>query len=88
MTLDDLKEALGENTLVYSSVKMAEMANIIPFVNVDLKMDRKSFDYYYEMNVDELVSSEMPIGELESLKKQGWSFSDDRKKLVLFLKNG
>lgn len=87
MNKDDLKEALKDNQLSYSTVKMSEMANIMKFANVELNMDRTTLDYYYTIDVDELVNSEMPKEELDTLKKQGWSFSDDGKQLILFLKN-
>jgi hypothetical protein len=50
-------------------------------------MDRHTFDYYYEMKVDELLKSEFPKEELETLKNQGWSFSDNNKNLILYLNN-
>jgi hypothetical protein len=50
-------------------------------------MDRRTFDYYYEMKVDELLKSEFPKEELETLKNQGWSFSDGNKNLILYLNN-
>lgn len=87
MTLNDLKEALKGNTLSYSRLQMSEMANIMRFANVELKMDESSLDYYYIIDVNELVKSEMPNDELEVLKRQGWSFSIDNSKLILYLKN-
>jgi hypothetical protein len=37
--------------------------------------------------VDELLKSEFPKEELETLKNQGWSFSQDNKNLILYLNN-
>ena len=87
MTLDELKEALESNTLSYSRVDTSALVNIMKFVDVKLEMDRHTLDYYYKMSVAELVKSEMPTDELETLKKQGWSFSDDKKSLIVYLKN-
>ena len=42
---------------------------------------------YYQIDVDDLVNSNMPKEEIETLKEQGWSFSNDEKSLILFLKN-
>lgn len=87
MSLDELKSALDGNTLSTSSVSASALANIMKFVDVKLLMDRHTFDYYYEMKVDELLKSEFPKEELETLKNQGWSFSDDNKNLILYLNN-
>ncbi len=87
MSLEELKSALGSNTLSTSSVSASALANIMKFVDVKLLMDRHTFDYYYEMKVDELLKSEFPKEELETLKNQGWSFSDDDKNLILYLNN-
>ena len=87
MSLDELKSALDGNTLSTSSVSASALANIMKFVDVELLMDRYTFDYYYEMKVDELLKSEFPKEELETLKNQGWSFSDDNKNLILYLNN-
>lgn len=87
MDLDSLKNALNGNSLSYSKITASEIANIMPFANVSLNMDKTSFDYYYTIDVKELIGSEMPNDELETLKKQGWSFNEDNTKLVLFLKN-
>jgi hypothetical protein len=87
MSLDELKDILGDNKVSYSSIKLTSLANISRFVNVRLQMDNKSLDYYYEMNVDELLKSDIPNDELEVMKEQGWSFSNDNKFLILYLKN-
>ena len=87
MTLEELKEILGENTLSYSKVSLAELANIMPIVEVNLEMDKHSLDYYYQIDVNELLESKMTKEEVEMLKEQGWSFNDDKTKIILFLKN-
>lgn len=87
MSLDELKSALDSNTLSTSSVSASALANIMKFVDVKLQMDKHTFDYYYEMNVDDLLKSDMPKEEIETLKNQGWSFSNDKKTLIIYLNN-
>lgn len=87
MSLEELKSALGDNTLSTSSVSASALVNIMKFVDVELLMDKHTFDYYYEIKVDELLKSKFPKEELETLKSQGWSFSQDNKKLILYLNN-
>lgn len=87
MSLDKLKEALKDNEISYSSVDTSELYNIFRFATVNLEMDNKTLDYYYEINAEELANSDLPDAELETLKKQGWAFSENNKFLVLYLKN-
>ena len=82
MTLDKLREALKDNKISYSSVETKELYNLFMFTTVNLQMDMKSLDYYYIMDVEELVNSDMPEDELETLKNQGWAFTEDGKNLV------
>ena len=87
MSLQEIEEIFGSNVLSYNKVSMAQLANINKFVEVSLKMDYHSLDYYYEIDIEELVNSPIPKDELEVMRDQGWSLSDDKKHLILFLKN-
>lgn len=87
MSLDELKNSLDGNTLSFYSVSFSALANIMKFVDVKLLMDKHTFDYYYEINVDDLLKSNLPTEELETLKNQGWAFSENNKSLILYLKN-
>ena len=73
--------------MINKKVSLAELANIMPIVEVNLEMDKHSLDYYYQIDVNELLESKMTKEEVEMLKEQGWSFNDDKTKIILFLKN-
>lgn len=85
MTIEELKQGLGENKPSFSNVSMAQLANIMTFVEVSLNMDEKTLDYYYSISVDDLLKSEMPLTELETLKKDGWSLNNEEDKLIVYL---
>ena len=85
MDLENLKEALDGNELGVHHVSAAEVSNIMSYVNVSLEMDRTTLDYYYSIDVKSLLSSEMPISDLDDLKKEGWAFSKDGKELIVYL---
>jgi hypothetical protein len=51
---------------------------------VTLEMDDKSLDYYYNINVEELLESNMPLNDLDDLKEEGWAFDEDKKNIVIF----
>ena len=86
MRKNELENALSGNTFKFTTSKSTEIANIMRYVNVELKMDTSSLDYYYEIDVDSLLSSQMPLNDLEDLKNEGWYFSGDKKKIIKFIK--
>ena len=86
MSKEELKELLKNNsTEVMHELSASDLVDIKEFVNVSLEIDRKTFDYYYKINIDELLKSEMPTEEFDKLKNQGWSIFED--KVILFLKS-
>jgi len=87
ISLGDLKGILNGNTLSYTKITASSLANIMTFVDVTLEMDRSSLDYYYKIDVEDILNSNISKDELEEIKNQGWSFSDDGKSLIVFLKN-
>ena len=86
MSKEELKELLKSNsTEVMHELSASDLVDIKEFVNVSLEIDRKTFDYYYKIDIDELLKSEMPTEEFDKLKNQGWSIFED--KIILFLKS-
>jgi hypothetical protein len=86
MSKEELKELLKNNsTEVMHELSASDLVDIKEFVNVSLEIDRKTFDYYYKIDIDELLKSEMPTEEFDKLKNQGWSIFED--KIILFLKS-
>jgi len=85
MTLGELKNALGDNKTAKYPISAAELYNIQMYVNPSLEMDRGTLDYYYSIDVNELLASDMPVDDLEDLKKQGWSLTQNDKDLILYI---
>jgi hypothetical protein len=85
MTLGELKNALGDNNTTKYQISAAELYNIQVYVNPSLEMDRGTLDYYYSIDVNELLASNMPVEDLDDLKKQGWSLTENDKNLVLYI---
>jgi hypothetical protein len=86
MTIDDLNTAIGDNEVTTRHVTMAEVTNIMMYVQVNLELDRGTFDHYYRINVEELLNSQMPVSDLDDLKEQGWAYDSSRENLIIFLK--
>jgi hypothetical protein len=85
MSIDDLKKSLGDNKVTKYPITAAEVSNIMAYTNVSLEMDRGTLDYYYSIDVQSLLESDMPISDLDDLKKQGWAFVEDDKYLILYI---
>ena len=84
MKKKELKELLkGNSPKEKHNLSSSDFLNIGRFANVSLLMDKSTFDYYYEVDIDELLASEMPEEEYTVMKDQGWSIKDG--KLILFL---
>lgn len=84
MTKKELKELLrGNSPKEKHNITSSEFLNIGVFANVSLQMDKNTFDYYYEIDADELLGSKMPEEEYETMRDQGWSLKNN--KLIIFL---
>ena len=84
MTKEGLIELLKKNKLSDSKkISAAALANIIKFAAVNLRMDDKTLDYYYDVSIDELLSSEMPDEEYNVMKEQGWTINENYLKILI-----
>jgi hypothetical protein len=84
MTKNDLKTLLKDNSSEEKhKLNASAFINIALFTDVALKMDEKTFDYYYEIDIDSLVNSKLPQEEYEVIKNQGWSVKGE--KLILYI---
>lgn len=85
MSIDELTNVVGENKLGFRKIGAAEISNIMTYVNVSLEMDDKTLDYYYNINVKELLNSDMPLNDLDDLKEEGWAFDETKRNLRIFI---
>lgn len=84
MTKNELIELLKDNkSNERHPISAAALANIIKFANVSLQMDSDTLDYYYEVNIDELVGSEMPEEEYKVMKDQGWTIKGNYLNILI-----
>jgi hypothetical protein len=85
MTLEELKNALGDNKPTKYQISAAELYNIQMYVNPSLEMDRGTLEYFYRIDVNELLASKMPVNDLDDLKKQGWFLTKYDEFLELYI---
>lgn len=80
-----MDDAIGNNKVIKGAISAAKLMNLGLYVTVNLEMDYGTLDYYYSINVDDLLNSEMPITDLEDLKEQGWAYDETRDNIIIFL---
>lgn len=84
MTKNELIDLLKDNSIDKKNpINACALANISRFTNVLLQMDRKTLDYYYEIDINDLLSSQLPKDEYEVMKSQGWSIREN--KIILYI---
>lgn len=85
MTIDELNTEIGDNEVTTRHVTMAEITNIMMYVQVNLELDRGTFEHYYRINVEELLNSQMPVSDLGDLKEQGWAYDKSKENIIIYL---
>ena len=86
MTREDIDIVVEDNDVTKRHLTMTEVANITKYVNVNIEMDGGTLDYYYRINVEDLLNSDMPESVLDELGNQGWAYDEKRENLIIFLK--
>lgn len=85
MTREELDKAIGDNDVTSNHISMAEVTNIMMYVNVNLELDSGTLEHYYSINVDELLNSKMPVSDLDDLKNQGWAYDRRKENIIIYL---
>ena len=85
MNKSDVEEIFGNNKVTFSKVEISDLIDIMKYVSLDIKMDKISLDYYYIINVNELLTSAMPIEIVKRMGKNGWSFDEEQENLILYI---
>jgi hypothetical protein len=85
MTREELDKTIGDNDVTSNHISMAEVTNIMMYVNVNLELDSGTLEHYYSINVDELLNSKMPVSDLDDLKNQGWAYDRRKENLIIYL---
>ena len=85
MSKDEIMEALEGNEIAYRKIGSEEISNIMAYVPILLKIDEKTQDYFYQIDIEDLMESDMPTDDLADLKEEGWSIDDSESFLILYI---
>jgi hypothetical protein len=86
MTKEEFKSAIEDNKVIARHVTTAEIAKITPYAHVNLEIDSGTLDYYYSINLEELLDSDIPGDTLDDIKDQGWAFDEKKENIIIYLK--
>lgn len=51
-------------------------------LNVEMKLDEKTYDTYFSVNIDDIINSGMQVEDIIYLRNGGWEMSEDKKFLI------
>ncbi len=86
MDLESVKNHIGVNEVSYGNISASELVSICSHVHVGLEIDKGSLDYFYEIDVEEILESDITTEDLALMQSQGWAFNENKTKIILFLK--
>lgn len=85
MTKDDILKMFEGTKPMKTHVSAANVSALMRFVNVSLEMDSKNLDYYYNITINEIINSDIPIKLIEDMVKTGWFLDKDKENIRVFL---
>ena len=82
MTKTELKTMIRGSTSKNETFPLADLAKLKAIANVALEIDRETNDYYYKVDINDLVGKEF---EYNIITDNGWELSLDEQYIFLFL---
>ena len=82
MKKEELKALIRGGTKKNETLPLANLAALKAVAKVSLEIDRDSNDYYYKIDINELVDKEI---DPTILSNNGWELSLDEQYIHLFL---
>jgi len=82
MKKDELKALIRSGIKKNDTLSLADLAKLKQIANVSLDIDRETNDYFYKINLNDLVGKEF---EYNLLTDNGWELSLDEQQILLFI---
>lgn len=82
MTKNELKVMIKNGVRKNNVLPLSDLAKLKSIANVTLEIDRETNDYYYKVNINDLVNKKF---EYSILTDNGWELSLDEQYIYLFL---
>lgn len=82
MKKDELKALIRSGIRKNNTLPLADLAKLKQIANVSLDIDRETNDYFYRIDLNDLVGKEF---EYNLLTDNGWELSLDEQQILLFI---
>ena len=82
MKKDELKALIRSGIRKNDTLPLADLAKLKQIANVSLDIDRETNDYFYRIDLNDLVGKEF---EYNLLTDNGWELSLDEQYILLFI---
>jgi hypothetical protein len=82
MKKDELKALIRSGIRKNDTLPLADLAKLRQIAKVYLEIDRESNDYFYRIELNDLVDKEF---EYNLLTDNGWELSLDEQQILLFI---
>lgn len=82
MNISEIKTLIRGSTKKNETLSLADLSVLKSIANVTLEIDRESNDYYYKVEVKDLVDKDF---DFTIISNNGWELSLDEQYMLLFL---
>jgi hypothetical protein len=82
MTKDELKALIRGSTKKNETFPLADLAKLKEVANVTLEIDRETNDYYYKVDINDLINKEF---DKSIITDNSWELSLDEEHIFLFI---
>lgn len=83
--LAQIENIFSDNKISTGSVKIAFLITIGEYVPYTLKIDENNLEYFYSINVNDMLYSPHIEEIIYLLKDDGWALTEDKQELVKYV---
>ena len=83
--LAQIENIFSENKISTGSVKIAFLITIGEYVPYTLKIDENNLEYFYSINVNDMLYSPHIEEIIYLLKDDGWALTEDKEELIKYV---
>ena len=83
--LEQIEKIFSDNKISTGSVKIAFLITIGEYVPYTLKIDENNLEYFYSINVNDMLYSPYIEEIIYLLKDDGWALTEDKQELVKYV---
>lgn len=83
--LAQIENIFSDNKISTGSVKIAFLITIGEYVPYTLKIDENNLEYFYSINVNDMLYSPHIEEIIYLLKDDGWALTEDKEELIKYI---